>query len=767
MLTERNEIIVRPWPGRVPVGGRWLNYVVALAAIAGLVVGGCSDDKTTGPEPDTTAPRVVSCVPVDGSQGVALDAKITVTFSEAVAASSVDTSTFKVSDVTGTVSVDGAEATFTPDADLSAGTAYTVTLTTGIKDKAGNALASEYTSTFTTAFAPLAVVAIDPINGATKAPTDVTVTATFSVPVDIATVTTSTFLVSGATGTVAAVGNEATFTPDALLEPGTAYTVTITTDVTDTAGHAMVSEFTSTFETTALPLADAGPDQDVTLGAQVILDGSGSSDPRGLALTYDWRQIYGPTAGDFTGESPEFTAPDTVSTLQFELVVTNGTDDSEPDTVMVFLLEDIDRALFVNAQTGLDGNAGTRAEPLATIQAAIAQAAALTPPGDVYATGGIYWGSLTLATNVSVYGGYDASTWRRDVGTIETIIRGEPTAVRGKDVTGLTLDGLVIQSDHAASAGESSVGVNLNNSQNIIISRNRIQAGSGAAGLTGEGGAPGVPGNAGGNGSQWVGNGTALGGASGSSDIARAGGGGGNGTMSSGQAGASGQGPDPGAGGSASKSGGAGGDGANGINGAGGTAFGTLSTGEYVPSDGQPGTAGVHGSGGGGGGGGGGIGFPCYRSGGGGGGGGAGGQGGGAGQGGGGGGGSFGLLLTNSSFAELEGNSISTAGAGQGGAGGNGAPGASGSAGGKGGAGSTLFICNTGSGGTGGHGGVGGSGAHGGGGGGGPSYGIVRDKVSLVDMSGNSFAIGNAGSGGGSFGNPGVAGEKGVEAVVD
>ena len=733
MFADRRETIVSGLLPAVTRGARWLSWVMCPVTV--VLLAGCSDDKTTGPEPDTTAPHVVSCVPVDGSQGVALDAKITVTFSEAVAASSVDTSTFKVSDVTGTVSVDGAEATFTPDGGLSAGTAYTVTLTTGIKDKAGNRLASEYTSTFTTAFAPLTVVAIDPVNLATKVPTDVTITATFSVPVQVTTVTTSTFLVSGVTGTVVAVGNEAMFTPDALLEPGTAYTVAITTDVTDTAGHAMVSEFTSTFETTALPLADAGADQDVTLGEQVVLDGSGSSDPRGLALTYDWRQIYGPAVGDFTDESPEFTAPDTVSTLEFELVVSNGTDDSEPDTVMVFLLEDRDRALFVNAQTGLDGNAGTRDEPLATIQAAIAQAAALTPPGDVYATGGIYWGSLTLATNVSVYGGYNASTWRRDVETVETIIRGEPTAVRGKDVTALTLDGLVIQSDHGASEGESSVGINLNNSQNIVISRNRIEAGSGAAGLIGEGGAPGTPGNAGGDGDDAhpLGD-NASGGAGGSSAIGRSGGSGGSTSELGSSDGAAGQGPSGGAGGSAGiagdgSPGGAGGDGTNGANGAGGSAFGTLSMGECVASNGQPGSAGDHGSGGGGGGG----------------------------------GGSFGLLMTNSSYVVLNSNDITTTNGASGGASGSGAPGAGGGAGGSGG---DKYELYTGNGGKGGPGGSGGAGAHGGGGGGGSSYGIVRDAGSLVETADNTFTIGSAGSGGGSFGNPGVAGERGVEKVV-
>ena len=45
------------------------------------------------------------------------------------------------------------------------------------------------------------------------------------------------------------------------------------------------------------PLAEAGPDQVATvtaLPALIALDGSASSDPNGVALSYHWRQISGP-----------------------------------------------------------------------------------------------------------------------------------------------------------------------------------------------------------------------------------------------------------------------------------------------------------------------------------------------------------------------------------------------------------------------------------------------------------------------------------------
>ena len=44
------------------------------------------------------------------------------------------------------------------------------------------------------------------------------------------------------------------------------------------------------------PVANAGPDQAVASGASVTLDGSGSADPAGIAISYQWAQTLGPPA---------------------------------------------------------------------------------------------------------------------------------------------------------------------------------------------------------------------------------------------------------------------------------------------------------------------------------------------------------------------------------------------------------------------------------------------------------------------------------------
>src|SRR3989338_3716307 len=110
---------------------------------------------TTGAAPDTTAPTVQSTSPGSGATGVSVsNTTITATFSESMDSSTITTATFTVSGVTGTVTYSGTTATFTPSSNLSYSTTYTVTITTGVQDSAGNAMASNYTWQFTTTSSP-------------------------------------------------------------------------------------------------------------------------------------------------------------------------------------------------------------------------------------------------------------------------------------------------------------------------------------------------------------------------------------------------------------------------------------------------------------------------------------------------------------------------------------------------------------------------------------------------------------------------------------
>ena len=134
---------------------RRITFLGWLLAILLTAAAGCSsDDNPAAPVGDTVAPSVSSTNPANGATGVAV---ITATFSEAMNASTITTSSFAVSGpgatpVAGTVAYDASTgiANFTPTSALALGSAYTATITTGVKDLAGNALASNHVWSFTT-----------------------------------------------------------------------------------------------------------------------------------------------------------------------------------------------------------------------------------------------------------------------------------------------------------------------------------------------------------------------------------------------------------------------------------------------------------------------------------------------------------------------------------------------------------------------------------------------------------------------------------------
>jgi hypothetical protein len=88
------------------------------------------------------------------------------------------------------------------------------------------------------------------------------------------------------------------------------------------------------------PTANAGPDQTVSQGVLVQLNGTGSFDPEGLSLTYQWTQTAGPAVvlSNAATATPSFTSPTGLTqntTLTFRLTVTDAGGASASDTVNV------------------------------------------------------------------------------------------------------------------------------------------------------------------------------------------------------------------------------------------------------------------------------------------------------------------------------------------------------------------------------------------------------------------------------------------------
>ena len=112
------------------------------------------------------------------------------------------------------------------------------------------------------------VLATNPANGATNAPINRNITATFSEKMDASSLTTSSMTVLQGTtpvaGAVTYSGSTAVFKPTAPLTLNAAYTATITTGAKDLAGNPLGAAYTWTFSTGAIAAAGPAP---VVLGA--------------------------------------------------------------------------------------------------------------------------------------------------------------------------------------------------------------------------------------------------------------------------------------------------------------------------------------------------------------------------------------------------------------------------------------------------------------------------------------------------------------------
>jgi len=134
------------------------NQVTGDSGSANYTVSSQAQVVTVNLHINTTPPRIVSITPADASTGVSSNTTIRVTFSEAVLASSLNSSTFKVlvsgSPVTGRILLtsNNTIGIFTPSTALASDTQYTITLTSAITDLSGNALSNPTTThTFRTA----------------------------------------------------------------------------------------------------------------------------------------------------------------------------------------------------------------------------------------------------------------------------------------------------------------------------------------------------------------------------------------------------------------------------------------------------------------------------------------------------------------------------------------------------------------------------------------------------------------------------------------
>lgn len=253
---------------------------------------------TTGAIADIVLPAVVRMNPADNETGVALNQAIIIEFSEAMDKTTINSSTVLLKQgtksVLGTVTYTGTTATFTPTKNFDPHVAYTVTLTNGAKDLAGNAISANLLSSFTTGAAadlmlPM-VHSTDPLNNATGIARNKIIALTFNEAMNSETINNATFILkqgtSSVVGTVSYSGMTANFTPLNVLAASTTYRATITKAAKDLAGNALAAdvswEFSTGGTTSSLAAVNLG-----TSGNYVILAQSAINNNPTSAITGD------------------------------------------------------------------------------------------------------------------------------------------------------------------------------------------------------------------------------------------------------------------------------------------------------------------------------------------------------------------------------------------------------------------------------------------------------------------------------------------------
>jgi Ice-binding-like/Bacterial Ig-like domain len=127
------------------------TWYIGLVAV---LTAGCGDSTPTTPGNDTTAPAVQSTTPSNASTGAPRNVSVTATFSEAMNATTLNATTFVLKQGTvaipGVVTYAGTKVTLNPTSTLASNTTFTASISTGVKDVAGNPLGAVKTWTFST-----------------------------------------------------------------------------------------------------------------------------------------------------------------------------------------------------------------------------------------------------------------------------------------------------------------------------------------------------------------------------------------------------------------------------------------------------------------------------------------------------------------------------------------------------------------------------------------------------------------------------------------
>ncbi len=231
---------------------------ISTALLLAVFLIGCSGLSTSpsSPAPVVSAsPTVLIVVPQ--TNGVGTNRAVAVVFSEPMDPASINSGSFVVAGVSGTVTYDTTNriGSFKPSADFAPNTTYNASITTGARNVSGTPIAAPFNFSFTTRLttdkSPPSLVAINVAAGATCVPQDQKIKVTFDEQMDSLTINPSTFFITGIAGTVTydVVSQTATLTPSASLAMNTVFTINVTVGAKDLGGVPLAPPFHQSFTT--------------------------------------------------------------------------------------------------------------------------------------------------------------------------------------------------------------------------------------------------------------------------------------------------------------------------------------------------------------------------------------------------------------------------------------------------------------------------------------------------------------------------------------
>ncbi len=267
-------------------------------------------------------------------------------------------------------------------------------------------------------------------------------------------------------GTPVTINGATTAKPTVLL-PNIAGTLTFQLTVSDGQASSAVDGTTDSVNVIVRasrpPVANAGFDQSQVHGGKpVTLNGSASTDPDGDALAFSWQQTGGP-AVVLTGANtaqPTFTAPNSDTTLTFQLTVTGSCDQTSTDSVSIFILANRppvanagpDQQVDFGAPVTLNGlgSFDPDGDPLTfswvqtagtpvTLTGANTATPSFTSPVDSI--------DLTLTFELTVSDGFGGS----DTDSVNVLVTSEPTTPPTPTPPSVTINQAATQSDPTSS----------------------------------------------------------------------------------------------------------------------------------------------------------------------------------------------------------------------------------------------------------------------------------------------------------------------------